>query len=109
MKYNLSQIMHRAWAIYRKGKTTFSEALHRAWQAAKAEPINAELVELAKAAAGISEEVHSWAGWQRLGYMVQHGSKCLFQTVVIDAAKGDGKTKVKSYFGASQVQPIPAA
>ena len=24
-------------------------------------------------------------------------------------AKGDGKTKVKSYFGASQVQPIPAA
>jgi len=109
MKYNLSKIMTRAWQIFRKGKTTFGEALHRAWQAAKAEPINTELVELAKAAAGITEEVHSWAGWQRLGYMVQHGSKCLFQTVVIDAAKGDGKTKVKSYFGASQVQPIPAA
>ena len=109
MKYNLSKIMLAAWHNYRKGGITFGEALHRAWLSAKAEPINAELVELAKAAAGISEEVHSWAGWQRLGYMVQHGSKCLFQTVVIDAAKGDGKTKVKSYFGASQVQPIPAA
>jgi hypothetical protein len=109
MKYNLSQIMHKAWQIFRKGKTTFGEALHRAWQAAKAEPINAELVELAKAAAGISEEVHSWAGWKSLGFEVLHGSKALFQTVVIDAAKGDGKTRIKSYFGVSQVQPIPAA
>ena len=108
MKYNLSKIMHKAWQIFRKGKTTFAEALHRAWQAAKAEPINAELVELAKTAAGISEEVHSWAGWQRLGFEVLHGSKALFQTTVIDAAKGDGKTRIKSYFGASQVQPITA-
>ena len=108
MKYNLSEIMHKAWQIFRKGKTTFGEALHRAWQAAKAEPINAELVELAKTAAGISEEVHSWAGWQRLGFEVLHGSKALFQTTVIDAAKGDGKTRIKSYFGASQVQPITA-
>ncbi len=109
MKYNLSKIMHRAWSIYRKAKITFSEALHRAWQAAKAEPINAELVELAKTAAGITEQCHSWYGWQRLGFEVLHGSKALFQTVVIDAAKGDGKTRIKSYFGASQVQPIPAA
>lgn len=109
MKFNLSRIMYRAWSIFRKGKTTFSEALHRAWQAAKAEPINEQRVNEAKTAAGISEETHSWAGWKALGFEVQHGSKCLFQTVVIDAAKGDGKTKVKSYFGASQVQPIPAA
>ncbi len=40
MKYNLSEIMHRAWAIFRKRKTTFAEALHRAWQAAKATPEN---------------------------------------------------------------------
>ncbi len=109
MKYNLSKIMFKAWSIYRKGKTSFAEALHRAWQAAKAEPINEQRVNEAKAAAGIKEEAHSWAGWRALGFEVQHGSKCLFQTIVIDAAKGDGKTKVKSYFGASQVQPITAA
>lgn len=109
MRYNLSQIMHKAWAIFRKGKTTFAEALHRAWQAAKAEPINEQRVTEAKTAAGITEETHSWAGWKAMGFEVAHGSKCLFQAVVVDAAKGDGKTKVKSYFGASQVQPITAA
>jgi hypothetical protein len=109
MKYNLSEIMHRAWAIFRKGKTTFAEALHRAWQAAKAEPINEQRVTEAKTAAGITEETHSWAGWKAMGFEVVHESKCLFQAVVVDAAKGDGKTKVKSYFGVSQVQPITAA
>ena len=108
MKFNLSQIMTKAWQIFRKGKTTFAEALHRAWQAAKAEPINEQRVTEAKTAAGIEEETHSWAGWKALHFEVQHGSKCLFQAVVVDAAKGDGKTKVKSYFGASQVQPITA-
>ena len=108
MKYNLSQIMHKAWAIFRKGKTTFSEALHRAWQAAKSAPENEQRVTEAKEAAGIIEETHSWYGWQRLGFEVIHGSKCLFQAVVLDAAKGDGKTAVKSFFGASQVQRITA-
>lgn len=108
MKYNLSEIMHRAWAIFRKRKTTFAEALHRAWQAAKATPENEQRVQDAKAAAGITEETHSWYGWQRLGFEVIHGSKCLFQAVVLDAAKGDGKTAVKSFFGASQVQRITA-
>lgn len=109
MKYNLSKIMQKAWSIFRKGKTTFAEALHRAWQAAKAEPINEQRVTEAKTAAGITEETHSWAGWKALGFEVLHGSKCLFQAVVVDAAKGDGKVKIKSFFGASQVQPIPAA
>lgn len=109
MKYNLSEIMHRAWAIFRKRKTTFSEALHRAWQAAKSAPSNRQRVQEAKEAAGITEETHSWYGWKALGYEVVHGSKRLFQAVVLDAAKGDGKTAVKSFFGASQVQPIPAA
>lgn len=108
MKFNLSQIMTRAWQIFRKGKTTFSEALHRAWQAAKSAPENEQRVTEAKEAAGITEETHSWYGWQRLGFEVIHGSKSLFQAVVLDAAKGDGKTAVKSFFGASQVQPIPA-
>lgn len=108
MKFNLSQIMTKAWQIFRKGKTTFAEALHRAWQAAKAEPVNEQRVTDAKTAAGITEETHSWAGWKALGFEVVHGSKCLFQAVVVDAAKGDGKTKVKSYFGMSQVQRITA-
>ena len=30
MKYNLSEIMHKAWKLYRKGVGSFAEALHRA-------------------------------------------------------------------------------
>ena len=108
MKFNLSAIMSHAWRIFRKSKTTFAEALHRAWQAAKTAPANEQRVNDAKAAAGITEETHSWAGWKALGFEVVHGSKCLFQAVVVDAAKGDGKTRVKSFFGASQVQRITA-
>ena len=40
MKYNLSKIMARAWANFRKGEMSFGEALHRAWLSAKAEPIS---------------------------------------------------------------------
>lgn len=40
-KYDLSQIMTRAWQLYRKGVAAFAECLHRAWMAAKAAPINA--------------------------------------------------------------------
>ena len=60
MKYDLRKIMTRAWSIFRKAASkaaiSFSEALHRAWLSAKAEPINAERVEAAKAAAGVVEE-----------------------------------------------------
>ncbi len=108
MKYNLSEIMRKAWSIYRKMKVSFAEALHRAWQVAKAKAVNAEIVKAAKEAAGVTEETHSWYGWQMLGCEVVHGSKALFQAVVIAPEKGDGKTKVKSYFGLSQVQPIAA-
>ena len=45
MKYNLSEIMHKAWKLYRKGVGSFAEALHRAWSSAKAEPINAQRIE----------------------------------------------------------------
>ena len=39
-RINLSQLMARAWRIYRKTQgVTFGEALHRSWLAAKAEPI----------------------------------------------------------------------
>lgn len=106
MKYNLSEIMRRAWRIFHKAAVSFSEALHRAWQTAKAEPINAQRIEAARLAAGVSEAVNTWSGWRDLGLMVEHGSKCLFQCDLVHASKGDGAVYRASFFGASQVQPI---
>ena len=111
--YDLRNIMLKAWEIFRKAAKkqaiTFGEALHRAWQAAKAEPINMARIEAAKAAAGITERVRTWYGWKQAGFMVKHGSKNLFQVELIAAAKGDGKTFRQSYFGESQVEPLEAA
>ena len=106
MKYNLSNIMSKAWQIFRKYAISFSEALHRAWISAKAEPINADRIATAKAEAGITEQCETWAGWKALGFEVIHGSKALFQTVLIYGSKGDGATYKASFFGASQVQSI---
>ena len=104
MKYNLRAIMLRAWGLYRKGGITFREALHRAWLVAKAEPINAERVEEAKATAGITEEVRTWTGWREAGYEVIHGSKALFGVALIWGSKGDGAVYNARFFGFSQVQ-----
>lgn len=108
MKYDLQAIMHRAWKNFRKGGMSFAEALHRAWLTAKAEPINAARVAEAKAAAGISEPVATWAEWQRLGYEVIHGSKALFGVDLIYGSKGDGAIYKARFFGESQVQALPA-
>lgn len=35
-KYDLRQIMKKAWKIFRKARVTFAEALHRAWLSEKA-------------------------------------------------------------------------
>lgn len=102
MKYDLKAIMTRAWAIFRKAAVSFAEALHRAWLSAKAEPINAARIEAAKAEAGVSEAVNTWAGWKAAGREVIHGSKALFQTVLIYGSKGDGATYTGSFFGLSQ-------
>ena len=51
-KYNLSEIMHKAWKLYRKGVGSFAEALHRAWNSAKAAPVNAQRIEEAQQTAG---------------------------------------------------------
>lgn len=104
--YNLHDIMVKAWSIFRKGNVSFSEALHRAWQSAKAVPVNAQRIQEAKEAAGISEETNTWAGWKSLGFEVVHGSVALFQAVLIHASKGDGKSYRASFFGASQVAPV---
>ncbi len=107
MKYNLSRIMKRAWDLFRKTDIiTFAECLHRAWQSEKAKPENEKRIAEAKAAVGINEDVNTWAAWKALGYEVIHGSKALFQAVLINASKGDGKTYKASFFSASQVQPV---
>ena len=109
MKYNLSAIMHRVWRLYREAEgMTFAEALHRAWISEKAKPVNAERIEAAKAAAGITEETNTWSGWKALGFEVIHGSKALFGCDLIHGSKGDGAIYKASFFGASQVETIPA-
>ena len=105
-RYNLSKIMSRAWALFRKGRISFSEALHRAWLSAKAEPVNAARIEAAKAGAGITEQTNTWAGWKALGFEVTHGSKALFGCELVHGSKGDGASYKASFFGASQVQAI---
>lgn len=108
MKFNLSEIMRKAWELFRKLEITFSEALRRSWAAAKARPINEARIAQAAVEAGITEQVNTWAGWKRLGYEVRHGSKCLFGCDLIYAAKGSGAIYKARFFGASQVQPISA-
>ena len=106
MKYNLHDIMTHAWRIFRKAAVSFSEALHRAWLSAKAQPINAARIEAARAEAGVTEAVQTWAGWRALGRDVIHGSKALFQTVLIYGSHGDGATYTGSFFGESQTAAI---
>ena len=100
MKYNKSCIMASAWKIFRKGVQTFAAALRMAWANAKASSA-------AKAAAGITEETHTWSGWKNLGYEVIHESKALYKALLADPATKSG-TRITCYFGASQVQPIGA-
>lgn len=107
MKYDLRAIMLRAWRLYREGKgLSFAECLHRAWLSEKAQPVNAERIESAKAAAGIVEEVKTWSGWKEAGYEILHGSKALFGVDLIHGSRGDGAVYKARFFGASQVHAI---
>lgn len=106
MKYNLSQIMKKAWELFRKLELTFSEALHRAWLSTKAVEINQKRIEDAKATAGVEEETNTWSGWKELGYGVIHGSRALFGADLIWGSRGDGKVYKARFFGRSQVQPV---
>lgn len=108
MRYDLRAIMLRAWRLYREGKGSFAECLHRAWISEKAAPVNAERIQAAKEAAGITEETNTWSGWKKAGFEVIHGSKALFGCDLIHGSKGDGAIYKARFFGASQVQAIPA-
>lgn len=108
--FNLSQIMLRAWRIYRENaELTFSEALHRSWISAKAEPVNAARIEEAKAEAGITEETRTWSEWRKLGREVIHGSKALFGADLIWGSKGDGAIYKARFFGISQTAELATA
>ena len=108
--FNLREIMLRAWRLYREHQElTFAEALHRSWLSAKAEPVNAERITEAKAAAGITEETNTWSGWKNLGREVIHGSKALFGCDLIWGSRGDGATYKARFFGLSQTAEIAAA
>ncbi len=108
-KYNLRNIMLRAWELYRKNdELSFGECLHRAWLSEKAIPVNEAIVAEAKAEAGVEEECNTWAGWKKLGYEVIHGSKALFGCDLIHGSKGDGAIYKARFFGASQVQAVAA-
>ena len=107
--FNLREIMLRAWRLYRENEEiSFSEALHRSWISAKAEPVNAERIEAAKAEAGITEDVNTWAGWKRLGREVIHGSKALFGVDLIWGSRGDGATYKARFFGLGQTEAVEA-
>ena len=108
MRYDLRAIMLRAWRFFREGKGSFAECLHRAWISEKAAPVNAERIQAAKEAAGITEETNTWSGWKKAGLEVIHGSKALFGCDLIHGSKGDGAIYKARFFGASQVQAIPA-
>lgn len=98
MKYNLASIMHNAWKLVRKLAISISEALRLAWH-------NAKQTATAKEAAAITEETHTWSGWKALGFEVIHDSKALFKATTADPTTRSG-SRIVSYFGASQVQPI---
>ena len=106
MKYNLSQIMKKAWELFRKGKVTFAEALHRAWLSAKAVTINQKRIEITKAATDVEEETNTWSEWKKKGYEVAHGSKALFGADLIWGSRGDGAIYKARFFGRSQVQAL---
>ena len=106
MKWNRREIMTRAWAIFRKYLIKFSEALHRAWLCAKAEPINAQRIRDAQAAAGIYEPVNTWAGWRDQGREVKHGSKAVFGTDLIYGSRGDDQTYKARFFTLSQTEEV---
>lgn len=111
MKINLSKLMKKAWALYRKAAKkaaiTFGDALRKAWQWARVQASNAAKIEAAAMAAGINEVIHTWSGWQSLGRMVIHGEEATLKVTVADPTTKTGK-RVKSFFTYSQTQAAPA-
>ena len=111
-RYDLSKLMRKAWAIYRKASkkaaTTFSEALKAAWVWIRVQAANTAKVEAVAEALGVEEVYHSWAGWKALGRMVMHTEEAAFKVEVDDPTTRKG-SRINSYFLYSQTQPAPMA
>ena len=103
--YDLSALMHYAWAIYRNKANkceTFGEALKRAWKAFDVAESNRAKVADAIAEKGITERVRTWFGWTTEGRKVMHEQKAVLQVLLDTPEKGIGKTYMTSYFAYSQ-------
>lgn len=112
MKYDLSKLMKKAWALYKKASkkatANFADALRAAWAWIKVQAANTAKVSEVAEALGIDEEYHTWAGWQALGRMVIHTSEAAFKVTVADPTTKAG-TRIQSYFIYSDTQVAPAA
>jgi len=112
MKYNLSKLMKKAWSLYKKASkkatANFADALRAAWAWLKVQAANTAKVAEVAEALGITEEFHTWAGWQALGRMVIHTSEATFKVEVADPTTKKG-TRIQSYFIYSDTQVAPAA
>lgn len=109
MKYNLREIMLRAWKNYRKMQLSFAECLHRAWITAKAGKSMLSELKRRKRKQELTRTRITWNGWKQLGYEVIHGSKALFGVNLIWGSRGDGAIYKARFFGRSQVQEIITA
>lgn len=77
---------------------------------------NVEIIHTAQILAGISEECHTYAKWQAMGYQVKRGSKALFSTMIWKHTSrkndetGDEEQRMfmkkAHFFGRSQVCPL---
>ena len=75
MKYNKSEIMKRAWEIFRSERMSFSTALKRAWSEAKAK-MNKNLLNLGNFTAEIAKKFPEDAEIWNIG--VQEGKYIVF-------------------------------
>lgn len=74
---------------------------------ARMERINAELIEAAKAATGITEDCRTWSDWWDAGYLVrcEEKERPLFKIAVYPKYPVHGEKHPMDHFGRSQVIP----
>ena len=73
------------------------------------ERINSEIIAQAKQAAGITEEVRTWADWYQAGYLVRREEKArpVFKAEVFPRYPTHGEKCLMDHFSWSQVIPHP--
>ena len=113
MKYDLSKLMKKAWALYKKASkkatANFADALRAAWAWLKVQAANKAIVEAAAQAAGYGDMVcRTWYGWKTVGREVMHTEKAVFQVELADPTAKKG-SRIESYFTYEQTfEPMVA-